>query len=174
MWYQRLNEYLVKEEYVNYPIFPCVFIKKSKIGFTIIAVYVNDMNLTGTLEQLSKTAKYLKKKFEVKDLGKIKLCLGLELEHISNGILVHQSVYNKRMLRCFNIDKAHSLSTPMVVWSLDPQKDLFHTKEPDEQILDLKVPYLNAIGVWMYLTQCMGPDIAFAVNLLARFSSQPI
>ena len=30
MWYQRLSEYLIKERYMNDPICPCVFIKKSK------------------------------------------------------------------------------------------------------------------------------------------------
>ena len=29
MWYQRLSEYLIKERYMNDPICPCVFIKKS-------------------------------------------------------------------------------------------------------------------------------------------------
>ena len=115
MWYKRLSEYLMKEGYKNDPICPCVFIKKSKIGFAIIVVYVDDMNLIGTLEQLSKTAEYLKKKFEVKDLGKTKLCLGLELEHKANRIIVHQSAYTKRVLKHFYMDKAYPLSTLMVV-----------------------------------------------------------
>jgi len=173
MWYQRLSEYLTKEGYINDPICPCVFIKRSETGFAIIAVYVDDMNLIGTPEELSETAEYLKKEFEVKDLGKTKLCLGLELEHKKNGILVHQSAYIERLLRRFNMDKAHPLSTPMVVRSLDPQKDPFRPKESGEDILGPEVPYLNAIGALMYLAQCTRPDIAFAVNLLARFSSEP-
>ena len=36
----------------------------------------------------------------------------------------------------------------------------------------MTVPYLNAIGALMYLAQCTRPDIAFTVNLLARFSSE--
>ena len=71
------------------------------------------------------------------------------------------------------MDKSHPLSTPMVVRSLEPHKDPFRPKEPDEEILDPEVPYLNAIGALMYLTQCTRPDIAFAVNLLARYSSEP-
>ena len=71
------------------------------------------------------------------------------------------------------MDKSHPLSTPMVVRSLKPHKDPFQPKEPDEEILGPKVPYLNAIGALMYLAQCTRPDIAFAVNLLARYSSEP-
>ena len=31
MWYNRLSKYLLKEGYVNNPICPCIFIKKSEI-----------------------------------------------------------------------------------------------------------------------------------------------
>ena len=88
--YNHLSEYLLKERYVNNSICPCVFIKKSKFGFTIIAVYVDDLNLIGTPEDIIKAANYLKKEFEMKDLGKIRYCLGLQIKHCSNGILVHQ------------------------------------------------------------------------------------
>ena len=66
------------------------------------------------------------------------------------------------------MDKTYPLSTPMVVRSLEPHKDPFRPKEPDEEILGPKVPYLNAIGILMYLARS---DIAFVVNLLACFSS---
>ena len=82
-----------------------MFIKKSKIGFAIIAIYVDDRNLIRTLQELSKTTEYLKKEFEVKNLGKTKLCLGLGFEHKANGIIVHQSAYTKRVLKCFYMEK---------------------------------------------------------------------
>ena len=48
MWYNRLNKYLLKQWYANNPIYPCIFIKKSEIGFAIIVVYVDDLNLIVT------------------------------------------------------------------------------------------------------------------------------
>jgi hypothetical protein len=66
-----------------------VFIKRTSSGFAIVAVYVDDMNLIGTLDELKETAKYLKSEFEMKDLGKTWFCLGLELEHRSDGIMIH-------------------------------------------------------------------------------------
>ena len=98
MWYQCLSEYLVKKGYMNDHIYPCVFIKKSDTRFAMIVIYVDNMNLIRTLKKLSKTIKYLKKEFEVKDLGKTKLYLGLEFEHRANEILVHQLAYIKRTL----------------------------------------------------------------------------
>ena len=84
MWYNRLSEYYLKEGYVNNPICPCVFIKKSETGFAIIAVYIDDLNLVGTPEELTKTAEYLKKEFEMKDLGKTKFCIVLQIEPFPN------------------------------------------------------------------------------------------
>jgi len=81
MWYNRLSEYLLKERFENNPICPCVFIKKSESEFAIIAVYVDDLNLVGTPEELTKTDTYLKNEFEMKDLGNNFFCLGLQIEH---------------------------------------------------------------------------------------------
>ena len=91
MWYNRLSEYLLKEGYVNNPICPCIFIKKSETGFAIIAVYVDDLNLVGTPEELTRTTNYLKKEFEMKDLGKTKFCLSLQIEYFPNEVLLHES-----------------------------------------------------------------------------------
>ena len=173
MWYNRLSEYLLKEGYVNNPICPCVFIKKSETGFAIIAVYVDELNLVGTHEEFTKTAKYLKKEFEMKDLGKTKFCIGLQIEHFPNGVLVHQSTYIKKILKRFNMDKAHPLSSPMVIRSLNVKNDQFHPCEKGEELLGPEVPYLSDIGALMYLAYCTRPDIAFSVNLLARYSSAP-
>ena len=81
MGYYHLHEFLISQRYENNELSPCVFIKKSHSWFAIDAVYVNDINLIGTLKELKKTASHLKSKFEIKDLKKTQFCIGLELEH---------------------------------------------------------------------------------------------
>ena len=98
IWYNRLSQCLLKEGYVNNSICPCVFIKKTENGLPIIAVYVDDLNLIGNPEELIKTTNYLKKEFEMKDLGKTRYCLGLQIEYCLNGELIHQSKYTVRMV----------------------------------------------------------------------------
>ena len=71
------------------------------------------------------------------------------------------------------MDEAHPLSTPMVVRSLDVNKDPFRPQEKDEEIFGSEVPYLSAIGALMYLANTTRPDIPFVVNLLARYNSAP-
>ncbi|CAN4088532.1 unnamed protein product [Withania somnifera] len=109
----------------------------------------------------------------MKDLGKTKICLGTQIEHLANGIFVHQSTYTEKILKRFYMDKAHPLSTPMVVRSLDVNKDPFRPHEENEELLGHEVPYLGAIGALMYLSNATRPDIAFYVNFLVRYSSSP-
>ena len=58
---------------MNNSICSYVFIKKVATGFAIIAVYVDNLNLIRTLGELIKTIDYLKKEFEMKDLGENKI-----------------------------------------------------------------------------------------------------
>ena len=91
-------------------------------------MYVDDLNLIGTPEELTRTTKYSKNEFEMKDLRKTKFCLGLQIEHFPIGVLIHQSAYTKKIFKLFYMDKAH---------------------------------------------YCTCPDIAFSVNLLAKYSFAP-
>ena len=61
----------------------------------------------------------------------------------------------------------------MVVRSLEVTKDPFRPKKENEELLGLEVPYLSAIGALMYLANYTRPNIAFSVNLLARYNSAP-
>jgi hypothetical protein len=128
----------LKEGFENNPIYPCIFIKKSESGFAIITVYIDYLNFVGIPEELIKTVTYLKDEFEMKDIEKTKFYLGLQIEHFQNGILVHQSTYTEKVLKHFYMEKAHPLSTPMVVRSLDVKKNHFCPREDDEKFLVLK------------------------------------
>jgi hypothetical protein len=149
MWFNQLSNFLLKRGCINNDDCPCVFIKKSNDGFCIISVYVDDLNINGTTRDIEEAMAYLKTEFEMKDLGKTKFYLGLQLEHLLEGVFVHQSTYTKRVLEKFNMSECHPLKTSMVIRSLKVDKDPFRPKEEDE---GLEVPYLSAIGALMYLT----------------------
>ena len=173
MWYNRLKEFLLNKGYSNSDDCPCVFIRKSPTGFCIISVYVDDLNIIGHTKEIDEAHNHLKTEFEMKDLGKTKFCLGLQLEHLPTGILVHQSAYVQKVLQKFNMDKAYPSPTPMVVRSLERDTDPFRPRQEGEEVLGPEYPYLSAIGALMYLANSTRPDIAFAVNLLARHSAAP-
>lgn len=71
------------------------------------------------------------------------------------------------------MDKSYPTKAPMVIRSIDLEKDVFRPQDEGEEILGLEFPYLSLIGALMYLANSTKPDIAFAVNLLARHSAIP-
>ena len=73
-----------------------MFYQKIRIWICYCSVYVDDLNLVRTPEELTKTTNCLKNEFAMKDLGKTKFCLGLQIKHLPNGILVHQSAYTEK------------------------------------------------------------------------------
>jgi len=116
---------------------------------------------------------YLKNEFEMKHLGKIKYCIGLQIELFQSWILLHQSNYTEKILKRFSMDKVNLLSTSIIVRSLNVEKNIFRPREDNQEVLGPEVSYLSAIGALMYLANYTRPEIEFATNLLARFSSSP-
>ena len=101
-----------------------------KVLFRIarVTVYVVNTNLTKTPEELEKTASHLKMEFEMKDLGKTRLCLNLKLEHCSDGILVYQLNYIPNVL---------PLSIPLIV-------HMSYANETLEEVMESEIPYLSS------------------------------
>lgn len=56
------------------------------------------MNLIKTPIELQKAFNCLKKEFKMKDLERTKLCLGLQIEHLTNDIFVYQYAYIEKVL----------------------------------------------------------------------------
>jgi hypothetical protein len=71
------------------------------------------------------------------------------------------------------MDKAYPQITPMIIRALEKDKDPFRPKQEGEEVLRVKYSYLSAIGALMYQANNTRPDIAFAVNCLARHSTTP-
>jgi hypothetical protein len=153
MWYNRLKEFLLNKG--------------------IISVYVDDSNIIGIEFDINEAQNHLKMEFEMKNLGKTKFYLDLQLEHHPTGILVYQSAYVQKTLEKFNMDKAYPCKTHMVIRALEKDTDPFRPLQEGEEVLGSEYPYLGAIGALMYLVNNTKPNIAFAVNLLTRYSVAP-
>ena len=134
MWYNRLNEFLKLKGYTNNDDCPCVFIKKSSTGFCIISVYVNDLNIIGNEPDVNEARHHLKLEIEMKDFGQTKFFLDLQLEHFNSGIFIPSCICPENIEK-FNMDKSYPAKTPMVVRSLDIEKDPFRPRKEGEEIL---------------------------------------
>ena len=56
-------------------------------------MYVDELNIIGHIQDINEARNHLTKKFDMKDLGQTKFCLGLQLEPLPTGIFVHQAAY---------------------------------------------------------------------------------
>jgi hypothetical protein len=99
--------------------------EESSGDFCIISIYVDDLNIIGHANDIDEAHNHFKKYFEMKDLGKTKFCLGLQIEHLQICILVHQYAYVKKVFETLNLDKAYPLRTPMIIRALEKDTNPF-------------------------------------------------
>jgi len=171
-WYHHLCNFLVSKGFVHNPTLPCIFTLSNTLGFVIVAVYVDDLNVIGVPELCKYTQELLVQQFDMKILGKTSYCLGLQIQHFNDGsMLLHQQSYVQKLLKNFSMDQAHPLTSPMIGRSKN-KDDPYHPREEEEEVVD-KQRYLTAVGAFTYLTTHTRPDIGFATSILARHSQNP-
>src|SRR5664279_1876932 len=77
-----------------------VFTKHNSNGTTIVLVYVDDIIITGDNQnEIEGVKRNLKQKFEIKDLGKLKYFLGIEIAHSTKGLFISQRKYVLDLLK---------------------------------------------------------------------------
>jgi hypothetical protein len=174
IWYLHFSRYLVKCGFQTHDSSPCLFAKRSGAEVAIIGIYVDDIVMVGTDAAIEAAMTALKANFKVKDLGMIAFCLGVQVRQIPTGIVLYQANYIAKLLERFSMRQAtRAARTPMVVRNLKPESDVYGPRHGSEEVLSEKYPFREAIGGLMYLANCSRPDIAFAVSVLARYSSEP-
>ena len=149
----------------------CVYIQKTKTSTLIVVVYVDDIIVaTDRVEIFEKLKDDLSREFQMKDLGKLHYCLGIEFKQDSESksIFMTQKKYIEDVLQRFGMQDSKTVTTP-----LDGSVKLSKEMEPKsaEEIEKMrKVPYQSLIGSLMYLAVSTRPDIAYAVSSLSQFN----
>ena len=120
-----------------------------------------------------KLVKQLQNRFKVKDLGEATYCLGMRItrDRKERKLWIDHENYINKILSRFNMEDCKSVLTPMDRnQKLSKEMESKLAKEK-EQIANL--PYMEAIGSILYVSQVSRPDISYAVNFLSRFSKNP-
>jgi len=115
----------------------------------------------------------LAKYFKVKDLGKVKFLLGIEVtwDRKLGSIDPSQQAYINQLLKRFNLQDVKPATTPLSSGVCLTQDDCPTTDEEKKDMAN--VPYTSLIRALMYAAIGTRPDIAFAVGALSRFLSNP-
>lgn len=101
----------------------------------------------------------------MKDMGRVRTCVGLSISCEDDGISINQSAYAKEVIERFEMTDCKPVSTPV-----DTSQSL-RQLEKDEERLD-NLPYQEAVGSLLYLVQGSRPDLAFAVSNVSRYNTE--
>ncbi|XP_044455587.1 uncharacterized mitochondrial protein AtMg00810-like [Triticum aestivum] len=141
-----------------------VFYKHSKQQITILAVYVDDIIITGdNEEEIGRLKKCLGKAFEVKDLGQLKYFLGIEVARSKRGIALSQRKYTLELLSDMGMLGCRAAPTPI-------EQNHKLTAQMGEQVN--KAKYQQLVGKLLYLCHTR-PDITYAVSVVSRYMHDP-
>lgn len=168
MWYYKLTTELLKLGLEPTTKDPCLFSKKEGDKILLILIYVDDLLLASNEpEWLNIIKSSLSQSFDMKDLGPVKRCLGIDFHQNleKNQIFLSQRNYAESILERFGMAQCKPASTPM-----ETNCKLAPPPVKDEKAMS-KYPYQRLIGALMYMAVTTRPDIAFAVNYMSQFNS---
>ena len=164
MWNETLNKVLLKLNFKRFLSDPCVYIKKDKSNeiVCLLAVYVDDIIVTGTDDEIIKTKSLIKNNFEATDVGEVDFIIGIKFVKCNDGYIIHQKKYLNEILNKFNINKYNPVSNTTPIESIELRSKKFNVTK-----------YKQAIGSLLYLAISTRPDILFSVSKSSRKSDNP-
>ena len=140
-----------------------------EISFVILSVYVDDlMPISNDIEMLKVEKACLCEKFEMVDQGEVHSILGMLIkrDRAAKTLFISQPSYSENTLKRLGMENCKPGSTPLEVGKKFCK--LTEGAEPfDSQT------YQKAIGCLTYASTATRPDIAAAVALLSKYSSNP-
>jgi len=167
-WFAKINEFLCRNlSFESCPYDPCLYIRRRSSGVVIIALYVDDLLISGSsLGEVQWLKTEMERRFEMQDCGEAKLCLGLEIvrNRSARTLVLHQELYANKVLDRFGMHESRPVSTPMAV-QIDAS---MLESEPISTTL-----YRQAIGSLMYLMIGTRPDLGFVVSRLSQHMENP-
>lgn len=93
-WFDRFRQAMLKMGYSQSNADHTLFFKCGMNKISILIVYVDDIVITGDdIEEITRLKSHLAKEFEVKDLGRLRYFLGIEVSRGPKGIFLSQRKY---------------------------------------------------------------------------------
>jgi hypothetical protein len=166
-WNKELDEKLKKFGFRCLRSDPCAYIKRDRNEMVIITVWVDDLLLFASSDELMQQTKSdLCTEWEVTDLGEPTKIIGVEITQTKESLTISQKVYIESILKREGLSEINSVSTP-----LDPNIKL--VPNPDGNKGNRSNSFARLLGELQFLANSTWPDISFAVNRLATYTANP-
>ena len=172
-WEQHLKRLLAKLAIIPLKIDQSVYISTTGTPI-ILSTHVDDLLvLSPYKKRVIEVLDALNKDIPVKDLGDAETFLGMQIirDRQAKSLILHQTAYTERTIKKFRpklaVKEAATGNTVPVPVGYDiDQYDGIQSPEATNQ-------YQQEVGSLLYLAGKTRPDIAYAVGLLSRYSSNP-
>ena len=164
-WNYKLNKILLSLKFERCLKEPSVYRRTSGGELLVVAVYVDDLFVTGTnLKQIEEFKVEMAMKFEMSDLGRLTYYLGIEVSQHIDGITLCQNRYAMKILEEAGMKFCNSVHIPM-------EMGLKLAKSEEESDVDA-TNYRKIIGCFRYLLHTR-PDLSYCIGVLSRFMAKP-
>lgn len=148
----------------------CIYYVNNENALMIVGLYVDDILIACNNKRFTeKFVKSLHSKFEIRNIGIPKHCVGLEVNVKPGEVSISQSGYIKRLARKYGLEKCKPVKIPMPAnTKLEKEPSIAGENEKVNDKL-----YQELIGYLLYISLHSRPDISCAVNMLSQFSKYP-
>jgi len=173
-WYHHFESFLLTLGFRRIKSDHGVFIYAKDAVKVILPLYVDDLTLACNSRPALDTLKaQFSQRFKMHDLGPASHILGFEItrDRPNRRLWIGQQLHAEAMLSRFGMEDSSPVVTPMDASVTLTREQAPST--PEDVAYMATIPYLEALGSLMYLSQGTRPDISFAVGALSRFSSNP-
>ncbi len=169
LWYLTMGKTLTDLGLKQSVHEPCLFYSINEKRFVLLALYVDDLLITGTDgDRIRSIRQRLGEIYTIKDLGIATKFLGMEIkrDNTTHSLTITQTDYISELIRTMKLDEANEKPTPMARFGNFPT-----TKTSD--YLPNETEYRSIIGKLQFVASHTRPDIAYAVNCCARYQQAP-
>ena len=172
-WHANINQSLLAIGFTPLHADRCVYVRRKADCINIIALYVDDLLIASSkASDLHSIKRRLTQQYEMEDMGEATFILGIDIkrDRTNRSISIGQSAYISTLLKRHGMTDCNPTSTPM---DNTAAHELIAAAEGYKAAPALKRDYQSVIGGLMFAAICTRPDIAFAVNRLSRYCSNP-
>ena len=167
-WNIHLSTILLECGFVQSEVDPCVYYFNKGHESIIIGCYVDDIcGGASSIIFRDEIVAFISKKvnISVNDLTQL---LGMEINCTPNTISFSLKHYIAKVIKDYHFENLKNQKLPLQTDFDISYDDEITAKE--EKLIVSKLPYQNLIGILLWISRTVRPDVVHAVGVLSRFS----
>jgi hypothetical protein len=165
VWLDKIIQYLVTSGFQTSNANFSLYVKKTDHGIVVIVIYVDDLVITRDNDiDIFNLKKFLKQKFEMKDLGELRYFLNIDLVQSPKRIWLLQRQYALNKLSKYGMTSCKPISIPL--------EQNVKLSADEGYLVEDTTMYIRIVGSLIYMT-ITRLDLSYAVGVVSQFTQTP-